>query len=117
MKAAQALADVADVDLVLSRGRRAKGDNCEGSLHNCGKAFDIKSIDGVEVGFQEKANPKARELIERVQLSAFSMEHVKENFGPAGLWRFSGRNLFWFSKHARPELWSRHQNHIHIGIR
>ena len=45
---AQAIADAADVDLVLSSGRRQG--SCTKSLHNCGKAFDIAIIDGVDIG-------------------------------------------------------------------
>ncbi len=43
---AQMLADSADVDLILSSGRREG--SCDDSLHNCGKAFDISAINGTE---------------------------------------------------------------------
>ena len=128
--AIQQLADLADVDLVLSSGRRAKGSDCSKSRHNCGKAVDIKSINGVDVGQGHRANPAAAELVERVQGIAFGMSETRENFGPLGIWKrnapggawqlrggiFEGGSVPWFADPAAFGLWQDHQNHVHISI-
>lgn len=86
-EAAQQLADSADVDLLLSSGRRAQGNDCSGSRHNCGKAIDISAINGVDIGQGSVVNPAAAHLIEHVQGVARGMSAVRENYGPAGLFR------------------------------
>ena len=127
-KAAQAIADKADVDLLLSSGRRAEGDDCTESLHDCGKAVDIKGINGTDVGSPGQANPDAMDLVRRVQGVAMGMSEVRENMGPMGLWKApaSGRaqaligivigQVSFFTTDRARTLWNPHQNHIHIGI-
>ena len=120
MEAAQQLADNADVDLLLSSGRRAEGSNCNGSRHNCGKAFDIKAINGVDIGDGQEMNPDAISLISRVQGAAFEMNQVRENYGPLGLWKAESAGLapnrIGYSTRSRRSLGLGHLDHIHISI-
>lgn len=82
----QRIADLADVDLQLSSGYRA-GDS---GNHGRRLAVDINAINGVDVGDRGRPNPAAMPLVRRVQEAARSLPEVRENYGPAGLWkRFS----------------------------
>jgi hypothetical protein len=124
----QRIADVADVDLLLSSGRRAQGSDCAGSRHNCGLAIDIQAINGVDIGQGRRVNPEARELIERIQGLALACAAVRENYGPMGLWRSprSGAPQYlrggvfgsatYFADDGASGLWWSHQNHIHLGF-
>jgi RHS repeat-associated protein len=129
MEYVQEIADAADVDLTLSSGRRAEGDDCSGSRHNCGLAVDINKINDVSVGGRRgKVNPNARDLIDRVQGIALGCPFVRENYGPDGLWKsqdFGGTPGFrggayqdgsYFADPGAIDLWAPHQNHIHLGF-
>lgn len=117
---AQRLADSADVDLLLSSGRREG--SCDDSLHNCGMAFDISKINGVDIGQGWVYNPEAHALVQQVQNTAQRFSEVRENFGPSGLYRSpsSGQPQAWlwplWPDRRRDRLFWPHQNHIHIGM-
>ncbi len=114
LEVAQQIADKADVDLTLSDGLRP-GNDCASSLHQCGLAVDISKINGVDVGTGQTANRDALPLVQRVQEAARSNSGVRENFGPAGLWKApaGGGAQSPFSNDA---LEKKHKNHVHIGI-
>lgn len=114
MAAARELAKRADVDLGLWSGRRKAGTDCSKSRHNCGKAFDIATVNGNVVRGRAKASAEVTEMIVRVQDAARGMSQVRENFGPAYLgWQGTG---FTGTGKGLLGLWAGHQNHIHISI-
>jgi hypothetical protein len=119
----QRIADLADVDLQLSSGYRA------GDRGNHGKhlAVDINEINGVDVGKKGDPNPAAMPLVRRVQEVARSLPEVRENYGPAGLWKRSGRRSAPVlrrvgdsgggnpSRDALTQLQYNHDDHVHIS--
>ena len=120
--AAQELATRADADLGLTSGRRAKGNDCGDSRHDCGMAIDIGTINGVLVGSGMVANERARALVVRVQIAAMDMDQVREIFGPGGLFKKNsfGSTAGWTAMvnfgQKRWELWFDHQDHVHVSI-
>lgn len=88
MTLAQRIADLADVDLQLSSGYRAGDDGNHGRR----LAVDINAINGIDVGDGARTNAEAMPLVRRVQEAARSLPEVRENYGPAGLWKRAGRN-------------------------
>ena len=114
MATARELAKRADVDLGLYSGRRKAGTNCAASRHNCGKAFDVATVNGLVVRGGDDASAEVAELVGRVQSAARGMSQVRENFGPAYLgWQGTG---FEGTGAGLLKLWAGHQNHIHISI-
>lgn len=123
MALAQRIADLADVDLQLSSGYRA-GDS---GNHGRRLAVDINAINGIDVGDKDRPNAAAMPLVRRVQDAARSLPEVRENYGPAGLWkRFapnspavprrvgdSGRGSP--SSAALARLQHDHDDHVHIS--
>lgn len=116
MSAAQRLADIADVDLQLSSGFRP-GDRGNHGRH---LAVDINEINGIDIGYQTFANAAARCLVGHVQAVVRSMQEIRENFGPAGLWKAStpgGSQVNYNNGSAkRRGLQRAHMNHIHISV-
>ncbi len=122
MEMAQKLADEAGVDLQLSSGYRP------GDTGNHGRrlAVDISAINGVDIGQGTTANPAARALVRRVQDAARAMPEVRENYGPAGLYKAARAGAEQVLR--RPgdmgagttaarllRLQLQHNNHIHIS--
>jgi hypothetical protein len=116
MKVLHEIADVAGVGLQLSSGLRP-GDK---SNHGVGRAVDVNAINGVDVGTGPLTNPAAVPLVEKVQAAARAHPEVRENFGPAGLWKSPrrGKNQLDFNDGSprRTKLQGDHMDHIHISV-
>jgi RHS repeat-associated protein len=108
----QAIADLADVDLVLSSGRRGSNPT---SNHFRGLAVDIKTINGVDIGQGKYSNPAAMALVERVQGAAINVPGTRENFGPWRLYKSLKPGMFAPFGYGTA-LESQHQNHVHVSI-
>jgi len=111
LKHIQAIADAADVDLSLSSGRRRDDPR---SNHFRGLAVDIKSINNIDIGTEESANPKAKRLVELVQGAAMNQPGTREDFGPWARYKSTQPGIFFPMGSA--SLAAHHQNHIHISI-
>lgn len=116
----QAIADEAELDLVLSSGRRAGA--CPGSLHNCGRAIDISGVmvNGTLVDFGQGRGPgavnvNALRYAGTLQGVASGRENVAENLGPWGMWSSRARGTAMAPFYTRT-VQAIHYNHVHIGV-
>lgn len=116
LKVIHEIADVAGVDLQLSSGLRPG----ERSNHGAGRALDVNAINAVDIGTGPLTNPAAVPLVEKVQAAAKAHPDVRENFGPAGLWKSPRRGEeqvdFNDESPKRKKLQQDHMDHIHISI-
>jgi hypothetical protein len=116
MTVIQEIAGTAGVTLELSSGLRI-GDK---GNHSTGRAIDIKAINGVDIGSGSLTNPAVAALVRKVQATAKAHPDVRENFGPAGLWKSARRGEeqlnFNDGSAKRRMLQQHHMNHIHISI-
>ena len=112
----QEIADLARVELQLSSGLRP-GDKRN---HGAGRAVDVNAINGIDIGTGPITNPAAAPLVERVQGAARTHPEVRENFGPAGLWKSPRRGDpqldFDDGSSRRRRLRRAHMDHIHISV-
>ena len=118
----QALADEAELDLVLSSGRRPGACTATSSLHRCGRAVDISGvvIDGSLVDFGQGLGPgavnvNALSYIGRLQGLASGRPNISQNLGPMGLWSSNARGTpmtAWYNSTRQNE----HYNHVHLGV-
>jgi hypothetical protein len=116
MKVIQEIAELAGVELQLSSGLRL-GDK---RSHGAGRAVDVNAINGIDIGTGLTTNPAAAPLVERVQAAARTHPEVRENFGPAGLWKSPHRGHpqldFSDGSPGRQRLQRTHMDHIHISV-
>jgi hypothetical protein len=116
MNVIQEIADAAGVDLQLSSGLRLG----ERGNHGAGRAVDINAINGIDIGTERVTSPMAVPLVEKVQAAAKAHREVRENFGPAGLWKSVRRGEpqvdFNDGSRNRTKLQRDHMDHIHISI-
>jgi RHS repeat-associated protein len=112
----QQLANAIDADLQLSSGLRPGDDG----NHGKGLAIDINAIDGVDIGDKGRVNSEALNLVQRLQEAALQMSDVRENFGPAGLWKATSRREgpqnFQDGSAKRCRLQYDHEDHVHISL-
>ncbi|MBX3175269.1 MAG: hypothetical protein KF709_12710 [Gemmatimonadaceae bacterium] len=115
MRVVQEVADAAGYDLVLSSGLRP-GD---GPHHGTGNAVDISKIGGLDVGDGSRMNPLAAKQIEAVQKAANAHADVRENFGPAGLFKADGtgkpKSNYQDGSPKRVKLQKDHMDHVHLS--
>ena len=116
MRVIQEIADAAGYDLVLSSGLRPS----DGPHHGTGNAVDVSRIGGVDVGDEDRINPAAGKKIESVQRAAINHPDVRENFGPAGLFKaFSTgapKQNYQNGTQKRVQLQKEHIDHVHISV-
>ena len=100
---------------MLSSGLRPGDPNHHGS----GNAVDISRIDGIGVGDGDRVNPAAARLVQDVQTAANAHPEVRENFGPAGLFKASARggpkSNYQNGSEKRINLQREHMNHVHLS--
>ena len=116
LRVIQEIADAVGLDLQLSSGLRP-GDK---GNHGAGRAIDVSAIDGLDIGTGCVTNPAAVALVEKVQAAGRAHPEVRENFGPAGLWKSHrrGEDQVDFSDGSprRKKLQADHMDHIHISV-
>jgi hypothetical protein len=116
MRVLHEIADVAGVDLQLSSGLRPR----DKRNHGAGRAVDVNAINSVDIGTGPLTNPAAAPLVEKVQAAAKAHPDVRENFGPAGLWKSPRRGDeqvdFNDESPKRKKLQQAHMDHIHLSV-